>query len=319
LKVVICGGVALESQANAQIRQSIKDGWVELIGEENVITTHISGAPNVVAALRPNIVLGIGSYLPETVYFTEVAREAQRCGAATVFWATEDPYEKDASYRIEGVFDVIFSCDRWGARFYEHPQTYHLPLAGCGQRHFVPWRAEMERPIDILFCGVAFSSRQEIIEDIRGNFAGLNVSIIGPGWGRFGAGFSDRRIEKDQLVALYSRAKIILNLGRSLHFDNKRYMIAPSTPGPRTFEAALAGSVQFFHEDTLEMGRYFTSEELPCFSNPSEFGSLLQRFLASDALRSDTARRAQARARSEHTYMHRARRIIEFLQSKKRA
>jgi len=82
LKVVICGGVALESQANAQIRQSIKDGWVELIGEENVITTHISGAPNVVAALRPNIVLGIGSYLPETVYFTEVAREAQRCGAA---------------------------------------------------------------------------------------------------------------------------------------------------------------------------------------------------------------------------------------------
>src|SRR5208283_3610869 len=167
----------------------------------------------------PDVVLGLGSYLPESTYFGEVAREARRVGARMVFWATEEPYEQDASYRIERDFDAIFSCDRWGVNFHRHKHAYHLPLAGCGVRHVRPYDEAAERPIDVMFCGVAFSSRKELIEEF-------------------------------QLIDLYGQSKIVLNLGRSLHFENQRYMIVPSSPGPRTYEAALAGALQLFHEDT---------------------------------------------------------------------
>lgn len=315
MKALICSGGRYESQANAQVRNSIMDGWIEYLGEENVYSANISGAAAVVAEVNPDIVLGIGSYLPESTYFGEVSREARRHGKVTVFWATEDPYEQDANYRIAHDFDVVFSCDHWGVNFYSHPRAYHLPLAGCRARHYAPITADRPKTIDVMFCGVAFTSRQEIVEDIRAHLAGLNLAFIGPGWGKFGHGFSDRRIEKAQLIELYQRSKIVLNLGRSLHFENRRYMITPSSPGPRTFEAALAGAVQFFHEDTYEIRRYFKPDEVPSFSNPREFAALLAAYLNDDEKSLQTAGRAQKRALAEHTYAHRAKHVIDTLKT----
>jgi len=315
MKVLICSGGRYESQANAQVRRSIMDGWMEYLGEENVLSANISGAAAVVAQTAPDLVIGIGSYLPESTYFGEVSREARRLGRSLVFWATEDPYEQDANYRIAHDFDAIFSCDHWGVNFYDHPHAYHLPLAGCHKRHYTPISASREKIIDVMFCGVAFTSRQEIVDDLRASLGGLNLCFIGPGWGKFGHGFSDRRIEKEQLIELYQKSRVVLNLGRSLHFENRRYMITPSSPGPRTFEAALAGTVQFFHEDTHEIRRYFSRDEVPSFSNTAEFDDLLERYLGDDEACLRTAEQAQTRALSEHTYAHRARHVVETLRS----
>src|SRR3978361_1597465 len=117
MKVLICSGGRYESQANAQVRNSIMDGWMEYLGDENGMAANTTGAASVVAQMQPDIVIGIGSYLPESTYFGEVSREARRLGKTTVFWATEDPYEQDANYRIEHDFDAIFSCDHWGVNF----------------------------------------------------------------------------------------------------------------------------------------------------------------------------------------------------------
>ena len=315
MKALICSGGRIESEANAQVRRCIVDGWIECLGQDNVMSANIGGAAAVIAATGPDLVIGIGSYLPESTYFGEVSREAHRLGKTTVFWATEDPYEQDASYRILHDFDAIFSCDRWGVNFYTHPHAWHLPLAGCHKRHYVPIDTERRKPIDVMFCGVAFTSRLEIVDDLRTTLAGLNLCFIGPGWGKLGHGFSDRRIGNEQLVELYGQARIVLNLGRSLHFENRRYMITPSSPGPRTFEAALAGTVQFFHEDTYEIRRYFTAAEVPAFSNQAEFGQLLQRYLGDTESGLYTAELAQRRALSEHTYAHRAHHVIETLKA----
>lgn len=289
---------------------------MEYLGNENVMAANISGAAAVVEEMNPDIVIGIGSYLPESTYFGEVSRAARGHGKATVFWATEDPYEQDAHYRIEHDFDAIFSCDHWGVNFYTHPNAFHLPLAGCHKRHYMPISADREKTIDVMFCGVAFTSRQEVVEDLRSSLYGLNLCFIGPGWGKFGHGFSDRRIDKAQLIELYQKSKIVLNLGRSLHFENRRYMITPSSPGPRTFETALAGTVQFFHEDTFEIRRYFTKDEIPSFSNQVEFDRLLERYLSQAELGLRTAELAQKRALSEHTYAHRARHVVDTLKAK---
>ncbi len=314
-KILVCSSGRHESQANAQVREAIMNGWAELVGTENVVSANIAGIAATIAGFRPDIVVGIGSYLPESTYFGEAAREARRIGAVMVFWATEDPYEQDASYRIHDDFDVIFSCDRWGTNFHAHPRARHLPLAGCRQLHYRPYDPQAERAVDVMFCGVAFSSRKELVSALLPALSGLKLQFIGPGWGQFGPGFSDRRIDKDELIALYGGARIVLNMGRSLHFENRRYMIAPSSPGPRTYEAALAGAVQVFHEDTFEMRRYFTPEELPGFSTPAEFAALRDRFLGDAAARHSAAIAAQRRALGEHTYAHRARQVIDTLRA----
>jgi spore maturation protein CgeB len=92
-------------------------------------------------------------------------------------------------------------------------------------------------------------------------------------------------------------------------------MIAPSSPGPRTFETALAGAVQLFYEDTFEMRRYFPRAEVPTFSTPSEFAALLQRFLGDPGARDAVAMPAQGRALAEHTYAHRALQVMDTLRA----
>ena len=291
------------------------DGWSELLGEGSVVSSNLQGSGAVIAGFRPDIVMAIGSYLPESSYFGEVARDARAAGAIPVFWATEDPYEQDANYRILHDFDAIFSCDRWGVNFYRHPRVHHLALAGCRRQHYVPYDPAAARPIDVMFCGVAFSSRKELVADLLPSLSGLQLQFIGPGWGQFGAGFTDRRIDKAELIQMYAGSKVVLNLGRSLHFENQRFRITPSTPGPRTFEAALAGAVQFFHEDTYEIRRYFTAAELPSFSTPHDFAPLLRHFLSDGSARDAAAAAAQRRALAEHTYAHRAQRVIGTLQA----
>lgn len=313
ITVLICGDAPLESEANASVRSSIRDGWVDYLSADRVFSTDLDSAALAIVTLRPALVLCVGSYLPESAYFAEAARAAREVGAVAVFWATEDPYEKDASYRIEPHFDAIFTCDRWTRHFYDHPRVFHLPLAGCPHRHYVPMRDPALQSIDVLFCGVAFANRRDIMARLLPALEGLKVCVIGPGWGGFATGFSDQRVDRSRLIGLYSQSRIVLNLGRSLDFENSRYRIAASTPGPRTFEAAMTGALQFFHEDTLEIRDYFEEDEVPGFSGTLDFAHLRDRFLTTETLRAGTAKRAQDRALAEHTYAVRAHRLTDTL------
>lgn len=315
-RVMVCSGGRYESQANAQVREAVMSGWEAIFGEGNVIATNIAGAAAAIEYIKPKIVFALGSYLPESTYFGEVCQRARDIGAVSIFWATEDPYEQDANYHITDDFDVIFSCDRWGTNFYNRPNVYHLPLAACEKLHYRPIDESIEKTIDILFCGVAFGSRKDLIRSMRPAFSDLNIKIVGPGWGEFGIGFSDSRIEKHQLIELYQYSKIVLNLGRSLHFENKRFMITPSTPGPRTFEAAIAGAMQVFHEDTYEIHEFYKPDEMPVFSTRRDFEQLLHKYLRNPELILETAKKAQARTLAEHTYRHRIQSVVKLITEK---
>ncbi|MCL1512262.1 hypothetical protein DTI93_07670 [Parasaccharibacter sp. TMW 2.1884] len=312
-KVLLCSGGRYESHANAQVRATIMEGLEDCFGKGNVVSVHVTAAASAIHTLQPALVFAMGSYLPESTYFGEVSRAAKKVGAVTTFWATEDPYEQDAHYQIANDFDVIFSCDRWGHNFYQRDRVFHLPLGACPKQHYVPLDRQADKTIDVLFCGVAFSSRKEVVRNLMPVLQKLNIRIIGPGWGEMGVGFSDARIEKQQLIELYSRSRLVLNLGRSLHFENKRFMISPSTPGPRTFEAAAAGAFQVFHEETYELRRYYEADEIPVFSNRDDFEQIVNRYLRDDDLRFEMARKAQERTMKEHLYGNRILQAVNYL------
>ncbi|WP_338329546.1 glycosyltransferase [Commensalibacter sp. Nvir] len=314
--VIVCSGGRYESQANSQISSAIISGWESWFGEGNVISISTVEAAAAIKYIKPKIVFSIGSYLPESTYFGEVCQVAKKEGAVSVFWATEDPYELDANYRVTDDFDVIFTCDKWAAHFYDHPHVSFLPLAACEKQHYKPIDEAITKTIDVLFCGVAFGCRKDVMRNIRPSLANLNIKIIGPGWGEFGIGFSDARIEKDQLIELYQRSKIVLNLGRSLHFENKFFKVIPSNPGPRTFEAAAAGAMQFYHEENYAIHDYYNREEMAVFSTNYDFSSLLQRYLNDPSLIISTAKKAQQRTLRDHTYTKRIETVIRSLKEK---
>lgn len=316
-RVLLCSGGRYESHANAQVRATIMDGLEDCFGKGNVIAVHVTTAAAAIDTLKPTLVFAMGSYLPESTYYGEISRAAKKVGAVTTFWATEDPYEQDAHYQISNDFDVIFSCDHWGHHFYQRDRVFHLPLGACPKLHYVPIDRQVEKTIDVLFCGVAFSSRKEVIGNLMPVLQQLNIRIIGPGWGEMGVGFSDARIEKQQLIDLYSRSRLVLNLGRSLHFENKRFMISPSTPGPRTFEAAAAGAFQVFHEETYELRRYYDADEIPVFSNRDDFERIVRLYLNDDRKRFEMAKKAQERTMKEHLYGNRILQAVEYLMEEK--
>src|ERR1700712_332147 len=80
--VLICGDAPLESEANASIRGSIRDGWIDALSAARVFTASLDSAVVAIQTMRPNLVLCVGSYLPETAYFGEATRTAREVGSA---------------------------------------------------------------------------------------------------------------------------------------------------------------------------------------------------------------------------------------------
>jgi spore maturation protein CgeB len=107
---------------------------------------------------------------------------------------------------------------------------------------------------------------------------------------------------------------ITLNIGRTLHLANSRYQLDASTPGPRTFEAALAGTVQIAFVDGLAISDFFEpGREVLLFDDPQDFTSQLDALLADPERCRDLAEAARQRALRDHTYAARCRTLLNWI------
>ena len=106
-----------------------------------------------------------------------------------------------------------------------------------------------------------------------------------------------------------------INIGRNFNLANNRFQLDPSTPGPRTFEAAMSGSVQLYFSDSLEIADYFTpNKEILLFDSPNSFKLHIEKMLDQPEEAKNIALTAQKRALNEHTYENRCRQLLEKCQ-----
>lgn len=113
----------------------------------------------------------------------------------------------------------------------------------------------------------------------------------------------NERLPPEKLPEYYGSSAVVLNLGRDFHYANAKYLLAPSTPGPRTFEAAMAGACQFLFVNSLEVLDYFRAdEEIVLFNDPAEFEARLAALLADNEARRQIGAAARARCLRDHTY-----------------
>ncbi len=210
---------------------------------------------------------------------------------------TTDVFSVD-KYKKIGVDKVFVS--QWAA--------LNLPTQDLNQSNY---------KYDISFVGGFNPTRHWIIAEFKK--AGLDVATFGHGWPQ-GA------ISLEKMVEIFQQSKINLNLSNSVSLDI-RYLTfrlrnlltalkskkISSQLKARNFEIPYYGGFQLTDyvpslEKYLEVGR-----EVACFSNVDEAVLQARYYLKNDELREGIKTAGMAKARAEHTYLHRFKEIFEHL------
>ncbi|KMO10434.1 CgeB family protein [Methylobacterium platani] len=299
---------------NAPIRSALRDGFAEVLGAASVRACPLELAGEAVAGFRPGLVVALGSVAVDSAPLRELAQGVRRAGARLAVWLHDDPYEFDYAAKAEDLADHLFTNDRWALPHYRHPSVSHLPLAACRRTHDRPVRPMAGRALDLFFCGAAFPNRIALLERAQASLAGRRVEIRGAGWPA-GLPFAENtRMNPAAMADRASESRLVLAVGRDLDIANRRFRLPASTPGPRVFEAALAGAPQLCFAAGLEILDYFEEgREILLFDDVPEIAAAIDRSHREPAAFEAMAGRARARALDAHTYAHRARTILAVM------
>jgi len=172
-------------------------------------------------------------------------------------------------------------------------------------------RARPEYACDVCFAGDWSPLREQVMESLASEF---DVRVFGP-WGkklapgsRLRARLSDGFFTPDDMAAIFSSVKVVLNIhtwyGRFDHGVN-----------PRLFEAAGCGAFQLVDWKREIPELFDCRTEVRCYRDIGELAPLLREVLADATVRKAAAAAAQRRAYSEHSYVHRMRRLLEIVTS----
>jgi spore maturation protein CgeB len=311
--VLITGGTPDRTNTNVALRTFVAEGFADVLGEDRVENVPYEIAAARIRISRPQLVMVFGSVLLDQCEFSGLRRACDDTGCSLTFWLTDNPYEFDASAKVVGLADHIFSNDRWAAEHYHQENVWHLPLAASPRAHTPRIVSASRAERDVFFCGVGYPARVRMLKDLRSILDRVQTEVVGERWDAEDLHFcKNERLPAEQLPQYYASSAVVLNLGRDFHYANRKYQLAPSTPGPRTFEAAMAGACQFFFVDSLEVLDYFQADtEIILFNDPSEFEARLTELLEDVEKRRHIGTAARARCLREHTYAVRARQILE--------
>jgi spore maturation protein CgeB len=312
VKVLICGASPDRINNNAVLRSYVARGFTEILSDDSVASCSLDVANEVAKSFKPDLIVVFGSCMPESCDYTGLRNFCSRSGSVLAFWLHDDPYEFDLNFKIYKYADYIFSNDRWAVEHINHPKVFHLPLAADKDAHFINISNAIER--DVFFCGVGFPNRTQLLLDSQSALAPFNVEVLGAEWPEALSFSKNMRVSNEDMSKFYNSSLVTLNIGRRHNLANDKYQLDATTPGPRTFEAAMAGAVQCYYLEGLEISDYFTlNDEILVFDSPAELGLIVEELRSAPQHRKLIAERSQARALKDHTYAARAQVILTQL------
>ncbi len=311
MKVLIIGAMPDHINRNLAMKSYLTQGFAEILGPGQVKETGLYFACDLLNSFKPDMAVVFGSCMPHESEYSFIKKCCNKLDVALVFWMHDDPYEFDFKYKIADYADLIFTNDRWASYHYGRKNVFHLPMAASPATHHRP--VDGQKSIDIFFCGVGFENRLTLLDGLKPVLEQFNTQIFGDGWDEKNLPFTkNQRIPNAILPDYYAKSKITLNMGRNLHYANERYMLTPSTPGPRTFEAGMSGALQMFFVDSLEITDYYKpDEEIILFNNVRDFEEKVKTFINDPGKALRIRKAAQKRTLRDHTYKKRAETILK--------
>lgn len=253
-----------------------------------------------------------------------VSRLAAICGTS-VAWVTEDPYEQRTNVGNLDLFDLVFTNDSGSVAAYGS-KGRHLPFAADPHLHYreIPADTGDDHYLyDLFFAGTAWPNRAEFLCELQGALEGINLKLALPHNPHIPEPDLDLspsayqwRTPNSEFARFANRSRAVLTLHRA--FSSSGNDPVAKTPGPRLFEVALAGGVQFIDMSIpeIEVSRYFTEDvEFVGFRTAQECIEKLKFHLANPGTRIAIARAAQQRAQAEHLYGHRIEALLDEVAS----
>jgi len=315
MRILVSSGTADAINTNQRLRERIAHGFHDLGHHSKAL-----GMDQVWPQLdrRPlDLLLITGSIADPGVDLAGIVRSAHQRRIPVAFWLHDDPYEFDLHWRLAALQCPVFSNEINCLPYYPSSCRAQALALAASPLDDLPLQGAAHAPdpeVDLGFCGVAFPQRVAILRQLTA--AGLSVACWGNGWPDDLAGAVNYRLGPLGLRQLYRRCCFVLNLGREVPIANRRYQIASSTPGPRTFEAALMGAVQLFLGQSPRISAFYGCAEgvLPV-SRVEEVQALVQRGRTDWDWRRHLGEAAARHTRRHHLYRHRCHDLLSALRT----
>lgn len=308
--VIITSTMADRVNTNTAIRRYTAIGFSIAFPHAKVVEAPLELCSNKIAEMKPELVVAIGSVVPDDTDLGTLRSACDRASSVLAVWLHDDPYEFDYSYKIREIADLVFTNDKWSLEYYDREHVYHLPMAGCPLTHYRQLDVINRRRSMLFFCGVAYPNRIEFFRMIK-HVPG-SIVVRGDHWPPDLPFARNVRMDASSFADSAMQSMLTLNIGRDFNVANRRLSLPPSTPGPRTFEIALAGSAQIYFADSLEIVDYFEpNSEILLVDSVRDVEEAIERAHDDSEWVLSIARRAQMRALHEHCYQHRALKIAQ--------
>jgi len=227
----------------------------------------------------------------------------------SVCWWLNDPFQLARSIDRAGMFDAVFTNARGVVRDYKNAgvdNVHWLPV-GIDPMAHRPRKRVKELQSDICFVGDWSKEREEWC-----NFLGehYDVLVLGP-WGKklnrklnHSYRLLDGFFDVDMMMEAFSSAKLIFNIHTWINTSS-------TGTNPRLFEASASGVPQLVDDKDELTDLYRKDDEIVVYKDKKELLVEVDRLLSNEKLRNLIGARALERARIDHTYQERMRKLIE--------
>ena len=312
MNILVSSGTSDAINTNQRLRQRIAHGFNEL-GHLS-IDAPIDELPQLLQLRCFDFLLITGSIADSGVDLADVVRLAQSRNIVVAFWLHDDPYEFDMHWRLESLGCTVFSNEPNCIPYYPQGcRARSLALAASPLDDLqLPICIDPQPKFDLAFCGVAFPQRIAILRQLAD--AGFSIACWGDGWPDDLSCAVNCRLGPMGLRHLYSQCCFVLNLGREVQIANQTKQIASSTPGPRTFEAGLMGSIQLYLGQSPKITNFYSPQDgVITVRRVDEIFSLIKKAREQQDWRQTLSQAAVRRTRRDHLYRHRCHDLLADL------
>lgn len=309
LNILISGGTKDSYNSNVLLRSYVSEAFEDVIGKNNVKNKDLESIIREDFHKNLDIFIIFGSVILDDINIINLRKFCDKSNSMMVFWLHDDPYEFDAARKIYQYADYIFSNDKWSSLHHDHPKSFYLPLAASKKHHYRPINNNFTN--DIFFCGYAYQNRLDFINNIKDILSKFETFICGQNWDTKQKFSHNIRLDNSKLSKEYSLSKVVLNIGRDFNLANSFFNLPSSSPGPRTFEAAMAGCVQLYYSHSREILNFYNGNEIIFCDSIDSVKEKLLALLSDMALIKKISTNSQNKTIIEHTYHHRVQHLLE--------
>jgi len=276
----------------------------------------------IISEWTPDILLVLKG---ESIFPETLLKIRNHYGVITANWFTDSvfsPYWKDLAESISSYYDYFFMIDNKEVLEKVKIESSHvecLPL-GCDPDIHKSMKLTgdeiKEYRSDICFVGTVVPQREEILEamtDFDLSIWGPSENVFGP-WLKKKPGFKKcyrgREVHGEEVIKVYNASKIVLGIHGL--YGSKLFSVTP-----RLFEVTGCRVFYLVNEQPQIYDLYKVGEEVICYKDTKELTKLVEFYIQHPKERNLIAKRGQQRAYSEHTYLHRMKKLIFTIERSK--